>query len=68
MMYSSGDNTPAVSAQRELHKYTSRSRAAVRFVLQRGIFRGVVNFALATKVSVHPAVQELDGAFVLLTN
>lgn len=68
MKHTEGGGIGPVVDDRSLRKYISRSRAAVRFVLQRGLFRGVVNFALTQKVAVDPAAHRLDGAFVLVAN
>lgn len=68
MMYTEGRDVGAVPVDRTLRKYISRPRAAIRFVLQRGVFRGVVDFALTQKVAVDPAVHQIEGAFVLVAN
>lgn len=52
----------------ELAKYRSRWRAAVRFVLQRVIFRLVVLSAVTPHVKVHRRVKSVRGPFVLVAN
>lgn len=52
----------------ELAKYRSGSRAALRFVLQRVLFRAVVNSAVTPQVQVHRRVKSIRGPFVLVAN
>ncbi|HEX7349403.1 lysophospholipid acyltransferase family protein [Brachybacterium sp.] len=52
----------------ELAKYRSGWRAAMRFVLQRVIFRAVVNSAVTPQVKVHRRVKSIRGPFVLVAN
>ena len=51
-----------------LKKYRSRWRAAVRFVLQRGVFRMVVRSAITPSTVVHRRVRTVRGPFVLVAN
>lgn len=62
-----GNPAPA-RVEADIRKFLSVGRAAGRFVLQRIVFRGVVNFAITQKVRIASAVHELDGAFVLVAN
>ena len=52
----------------ELAKYRSGGRAALRFVLQRILFRAVVNSAVTPQVQVHRRVKSIRGPFVLVAN
>ncbi len=52
----------------ELAKYRSGGRAAMRFVLQRVLFRVVVNSAVTPQVQVHRRVKSIRGPFVLVAN
>lgn len=52
----------------ELAKYRSGGRAALRFVLQRVLFRAVVNSAVTPQVQVHRRVKSIRGPFVLVAN
>ncbi|AXK46129.1 lysophospholipid acyltransferase family protein [Brachybacterium saurashtrense] len=52
----------------ELAKYRSGGRAALRFVLQRIVFRAVVNSAVTPQVQVHRRVRSVRGPFVLVAN
>lgn len=52
----------------ELAKYRSGWRAAMRFVLQRVLFRVVVNSAVTPQVQVHRRVKSIRGPFVLVAN
>ncbi|WP_232820222.1 lysophospholipid acyltransferase family protein [Brachybacterium sp. YJGR34] len=52
----------------ELAKYRSRWRANVRFVLQRVVFRAVVNSAVTPMVDTHRRVKSIRGPFVLVAN
>ena len=52
----------------ELAKYRSRWRAGLRFVLQRVLFRVVVNSAVTPQVQVHRRVKSIRGPFVLVAN
>lgn len=52
----------------ELAKYRSQWRAAARFVLQRVLFRAVVNSAVTPQVDVHRRVRSIRGPFVLVAN
>ena len=52
----------------ELAKYRSRWRAGMRFVLQRVVFRAVVNSAVTPEVQVHRRVKSIRGPFVLVAN
>ncbi|APX33000.1 acyl-phosphate glycerol 3-phosphate acyltransferase [Brachybacterium sp. P6-10-X1] len=54
--------------QGELAKYRSTWRAGVRFVLQRVIFRAVVNSAVTPQVKTHRRVKSIRGPFVLVAN
>lgn len=51
-----------------LAKYRSRGRAALRFVLQRGIFRVVVRSAITPTSVVHRRVRTVRGPYVLVAN
>ena len=52
----------------ELAKYRSGWRAGMRFVLQRVLFRAVVNSAVSPQVQVHRRVKSIRGPFVLVAN
>lgn len=52
----------------DLAKYRSHWRAAVRFVLQRGIFRTVVRSAVTPKAIVARRVRTVRGPYVLVAN
>ena len=52
----------------ELAKYRSAWRAGARFVLQRILFRAVVNSAVTPQVEVHRRVKSIRGPFVLVAN
>lgn len=52
----------------ELAKYRSGWRAAMRFVLQRVIFRAIVNSAVTPQVETHRRVKSIRGPFVLVAN
>lgn len=52
----------------ELAKYRSRWRAALRFLLQRVVFRAVVNSAVTPQVRVHRRVKSIRGPYVLVAN
>lgn len=52
----------------ELAKFRSRWRANVRFVLQRVIFRAVVNSAVTPSATVPRRVRSVRGPFVLVAN
>ena len=52
----------------ELAKYRSGGRSALRFVLQRILFRAVVNSAVTPQVQVHRRVKSIRGPFVLVAN
>lgn len=52
----------------ELAKYRSTWRAGMRFVLQRVLFRVVVNSAVSPQVQVHRRVKSIRGPFVLVAN
>lgn len=54
--------------QGELAKYRSGWRAAARFVLQRVLFRAVVNSAVTPQVQTHRRVKSIRGPFVLVAN
>lgn len=51
-----------------LSLYRSRWRAAVRRVLQRGIFRLVVRSAVTPSVEINRRVRSIRGPFVLVAN
>lgn len=52
----------------DLKKYRSRWRSAMRFVLQRGVFRLVVRSAITPSTVVHRRVKSVRGPFVLVAN
>ncbi|GAA1327391.1 lysophospholipid acyltransferase family protein [Brachybacterium rhamnosum] len=52
----------------DLAKYRSRTRSALRFVLQRGVFRIVVSAAITPRTIVHRRVRTVRGPFVLVAN
>lgn len=52
----------------ELAKYRSRWRSGMRRILQRVIFRGVVNSQLTTSAVVPRRVRSVRGPFVLVSN
>lgn len=52
----------------DLKKYRSYRRSALRFVLQRIIFRGVVRSAVTQTVQVARRVKTVRGPFVLVAN
>ncbi|GAA1483535.1 lysophospholipid acyltransferase family protein [Brachybacterium fresconis] len=54
--------------QGELAKYRSAWRAGVRFILQRVVFRAVVNSAVTPQVQTHRRVKSIRGPFVLVAN
>ncbi|WP_258234362.1 lysophospholipid acyltransferase family protein [Brevibacterium oceani] len=49
-------------------KYRSRSRATLRFLLQRVLFRGLVRSTITQTVTIAPAVRRLDGGFLVIAN
>ncbi|WP_081770506.1 lysophospholipid acyltransferase family protein [Brevibacterium sp. VCM10] len=49
-------------------KYRSRTRSALRFLLQRVLFRGLVRSAITPTVSIAPGVRELDRGFLVIAN
>ena len=52
----------------EFAKYRSGWRAGMRFVLQRVVFRAVVNSAVTPQARVHRRVRSIRGPFVLVAN
>lgn len=52
----------------EFAKYRSAWRAGMRFVLQRVVFRAVVNSAVTPQAQVHRRVRSIRGPFVLVAN
>lgn len=52
----------------ELAKYRSTARSALRFVLQRVVFRGVIRANLTVSAVVHRRVRTVRGPFVLVAN
>ncbi len=52
----------------DLAKYTSRVRAAARFVLQRIVFRAVVRSAVTPSSQVHRRVRSVRGPYLLVAN
>ncbi|WP_152351554.1 lysophospholipid acyltransferase family protein [Brachybacterium subflavum] len=52
----------------DTRKYRSRARAALRFVLQRGLFRGLVRANVTQTVTTARRVKSVRGPFVLVAN
>lgn len=52
----------------DTRKYRSRGRAALRFVLQRGLFRALVRANVTQTVKVARRVKSVRGPFVLVAN
>jgi 1-acyl-sn-glycerol-3-phosphate acyltransferase len=52
----------------DTRKYRSRPRAALRFVLQRGVFRALVRANITQTVHVARRVKSVRGPFVLVAN
>lgn len=59
---------PTAAADADLALYRSPWRAAIRMVLQRVLFRGLVRSQVRQTVVVPPAVSRLRGPFVLVAN
>lgn len=49
-------------------KYRSRMRAAMRFLLQRVLFRGLVRSTITPTVKIAPGVRKLDRGFLVIAN
>lgn len=54
--------------ERELAKYRSRWRSALRAVVMHTIFRAIVNSQVSVSAVHSPQLNDLDGSFVLVAN
>lgn len=60
--------SPRAPGAPRLKHYRSRPRAAIRFVLQRVLFRAIVLATSRPSVTAAPGVHDLEGGFVVVSN